>query len=63
VARIEIGPEDFSTLLKDEIRQDITRYFRTIGYAYVTMDLEGFRSGSMNEVLGMGQRASNKSAT
>ena len=63
VARIEIGPEDFSTLLKDEIRQDITRYFRTIGYAYVTMDLEGFRSGSMNEVLGMGQRASSKSAT
>jgi uncharacterized protein len=63
VARIEIGPEDFSTLLKDEMRHDITRYFRTIGYAYVTMDLEGFRSGSMNEVLGMGQRASNKSAT
>jgi uncharacterized protein len=63
VARIEIGPEDFSTLLKDEMRHDITRYFRTIGYAYVTMDLEGFRSGSMNEVLGMGQRASSKSAT
>ena len=47
VARIEVGPEDFAALLSDDIRQDITRYFRSIGYAYVTMDLDGFRSGSM----------------
>ena len=51
VARIEVGPDDFAALLSDDIRQDITRYFRSIGYAYVTMDLDGFRSGSMNEVL------------
>ena len=50
VARIEVGPEDFTALLADEVRQDISRHFRSIGYAYVTMDLDGFRSGSMNEV-------------
>ena len=51
VARIEIGPQDFSVLVDDEVRQRVTRYFRSIGYAYVTMDLDGFRSGSMNEIL------------
>ena len=57
VARIEVGPEDFAALLAEEVRQDISRYFRSIGYAYVTMDLDGFRSGSMNEVLSADQRA------
>ena len=51
VARIEVGPQDFSALLDDDVRQNVTRYFRSIGYAYVTMDLDGFRSGSMNEVI------------
>lgn len=51
VARIEVGPEDFATLLAEDVRQNVARYFRSIGYAYVTMDLDGFRSGSMNEVL------------
>ena len=58
LARIEVGPEDFAALLDDEVRKEVTRYFRTIGYAYVTMDLDGFRSGSMNEVLTAGEKAS-----
>ena len=62
VARIELGLEDFATLLADDIRQDVTRYFRSIGYAYVTMDLDGFRSGSMNEVLGGDKRSGNSPA-
>ena len=52
IARIEVGPQDFAALLADDVRQNVTCYFRSIGYAYVTMDLDGFRSGSMNEVLG-----------
>ena len=51
VARIEVAPADFHVLLDDEVRTGITKHFRSIGYAYVTLDLEGFRSGSMNEVL------------
>lgn len=51
VARIEIPPSDFSALLDEEVREGITTHFRSIGYSYVTLDLDGFRSGSMNEVL------------
>jgi uncharacterized protein len=51
VARIEVEPVDFAALLDVAVRKRITQHFRSIGYAYVTLDLEGFRSGSMNEVL------------
>lgn len=51
VARIEVGSEDFCVLLDDETRREVIRRFREIGYSYVTLDLEGFRSGSLNEVL------------
>ena len=51
VARIEVAPADFPALLDEDTRKNIGQYFRSIGYAYVTLDLEGFRSGSMNEVL------------
>ena len=51
VARIEVGPEDFCILLDDERRRRVIERFREIGYSYVTLDLEGFRSGSLNEVL------------
>ena len=51
VARIEVGTEDFHVLLDDETRGGVIKRFREIGYSYVTLDLEGFRSGSLNEVL------------
>jgi len=51
VARIEVPPEDFPSLLEGETRKQITQRFKAIGYAYVTLDLDGFRSGSLNEVL------------
>lgn len=51
VARIEVGAEDFSILLDEETRRGVIERFREIGYSYVTLDLEGFRSGSLNEVL------------
>ena len=51
VARIEAGTEDFEILLDDETRREVVDRFREIGYSYVTLDLEGFRSGSLNEVL------------
>ncbi len=51
VARIEIEPQEFPALLDDSIRNEITEYFKSIGYSYVTMDMNGFRSGSLNEIL------------
>ncbi len=49
VARIEVPTEDFDTIVDG--RGTITDAFKALGYAYVTLDLSGFRSGSMNEVL------------
>ena len=51
VARIESEPKDFQALLDESIRNEITEYFKSIGYSYVTMDMNGFRSGSLNEIL------------
>jgi pyridinium-3,5-biscarboxylic acid mononucleotide sulfurtransferase len=49
IARIEVEPVDFDRLLAH--RQTIIAAFQQIGYQYVTLDLAGFRSGSMNEIL------------
>ena len=51
IARIEVEPADVWTLTEEATRAKVTDYFRSIGYSYVTLDLEGFRSGSLNEVL------------
>ena len=70
VARIEVEPSDFALLLDDETRGAITRYFRSIGYPYITLDLDGFRSGSLNEVFSararkdaQGQRSTGRTST
>ncbi|MGM0770320.1 MAG: ATP-dependent sacrificial sulfur transferase LarE [Halobacteriota archaeon] len=49
IARIEVLPDDFS--LVNENRDELVSLFREMGYSYVTLDMEGFRSGSMDEVL------------
>ena len=50
LARIEVPPGDFAHVI--ELRQRITDELKRLGFTYVTLDLQGFRSGSMNEVLG-----------
>ena len=49
MARIETEPRDIESVIKHH--NEITSYFKEIGYSYVTLDLEGYRTGSMNEVL------------
>ncbi len=51
IARIEILPEDIHFLTDSPAREELTGKFKEIGFTYVTLDLEGYRSGSMNEVL------------
>ncbi len=46
IARIEILPNEFSRILKD--RTQIIRFFKRIGYKYITLDLDGYKTGSMN---------------
>lgn len=49
VARIEVEPQDILRLV--EQREAINARFKELGYTYVTLDLEGYRSGKMNDVL------------
>jgi len=50
-ARIEVPAEEISRLLDDEVRTKIVAHLKSLGFTYVTLDLQGYRTGSMNEVL------------
>jgi pyridinium-3,5-biscarboxylic acid mononucleotide sulfurtransferase len=51
LVRIEIAPEELPRALDVEMARRLTAIFRKLGYKYVTLDLEGYRQGSLNEVL------------
>jgi len=51
VARIEIDPSEFARLLDDDLRERVVAEVRAVGYLYVTLDLTGYRTGSLNEAL------------
>ena len=51
MARIEVLPEDFPRIMQEEIRKKITEKLKEIGFSYVTLDLQGYRTGSMNETI------------
>jgi pyridinium-3,5-biscarboxylic acid mononucleotide sulfurtransferase len=51
VARIELAPEDMARALDAEVRAALVRDLKAIGYRYVSLDLEGYRMGSLNEGL------------
>lgn len=52
MARIEVEPKDFSQIMQEEIREKINTEFQKFGFTYVSLDLRGYRTGSMNEALG-----------
>ena len=49
LARIELEAEEISRVLSKTVRHDINAHFKTLGYIHVTLDLQGYRSGSLNE--------------
>ena len=51
LARIELPPEDISRLMDDSLRRDAYGAVKALGFAYVSLDLGGYRTGSMNETL------------
>ncbi len=51
IARIEVEPEEITRLASPEIRRQVTEKFKELGYLYTTLDLGGYRMGSMNAVL------------
>jgi uncharacterized protein len=57
VARIEIARDEMEKALSIEMAQRFTAIFKGLGFQYVTLDLEGYRQGSMNEVLHLKPKA------
>lgn len=51
LARIELGPEELARAVEDETATIIDRELRALGYRHVTLDLRGYRLGSLNEAL------------
>ena len=51
LVRIEVAPEELSKALDPQMAQRFAEIFKKLGYKYVTLDLEGYRTGSLNEVL------------
>ncbi|HUY77420.1 MAG TPA: ATP-dependent sacrificial sulfur transferase LarE [Ktedonobacterales bacterium] len=56
VARIEVAPAEFARLLNDDLRERVIAAVRAAGFTYVTLDLQGYRTGSLNEALLRGAR-------
>lgn len=57
VARIEVPAAELTRLAQVEVREVVVRELRAIGFRYVALDLQGFRSGSLNEGLSSGPSA------
>lgn len=51
LVRIEVAPSELDLALRREVVETLARKFRALGFKYVTLDLHGFRSGAMNEIL------------
>jgi uncharacterized protein len=51
LVRLEIAPAELSDALRREVVDELARRFRALGFRYVTLDLHGYRTGAMNEVI------------
>ena len=52
-ARIEVGPLELPRLVAEPLRSELVKHLKSLGFIYVTLDLQGYRTGAMNEVLGL----------
>ncbi len=51
VARIELAPPEIARIMEEAVRASVVGALKTCGYRYVTLDLQGYRTGSLNETL------------
>ena len=51
IARIEAAPDDIALLTYERTRKEISKELKRLDFKYVTIDIDGYRTGSMNEVL------------
>ena len=53
VARLEVTPDDIASFADEGVREQVVEGMKRAGFTYVTLDLQGYRTGSMNEVIGI----------
>lgn len=63
LARIEVAPSEMDRIFEKDLRAAVVAHFKTAGFQQITVDLEGFRSGSLNEGLRDGDEAKSRIAT
>lgn len=51
LARVEVEPKEIPRLLEESLREQVIRFLKNLGFIYVTVDLQGYRTGAMNENL------------
>ena len=51
IARIEVDIQNMPVILNEDVRSKLVEKIRSLGYQYVTLDLNGYRTGSLNEAL------------
>ncbi|MDP6127949.1 MAG: ATP-dependent sacrificial sulfur transferase LarE [Dehalococcoidales bacterium] len=56
IARIEVPRKEMHVFIDEKNSRDMAARFKELGYAYITLDIQGFRSGSMNETLKSGSQ-------
>lgn len=59
IARIEVNPKDIGKITAEPARSQIVEKLKSLGFKYVTIDLQGFRSGALNEALSEQQKLRN----
>ena len=57
LARVEIDPQELARALDPAMARDIVTSLKPLGFRYVSLDLEGYRTGSLNEVIFVGRNA------
>ena len=53
LARIELDPKEFDKFMKEEVRTEVYTKFKEYGFSYVSLDVKGYRTGSMTETLNL----------
>jgi len=56
IARIEVHPEDMGKIIQRETREKIVEKMKDLGFKFVALDMTGFRSGSLNEILSQAEK-------
>lgn len=60
IARIEVSEEDMHLFLEEKVRTKVIEKLKDLGYHYITLDLEGYRMGSMNEIINRKSKTQNQ---